>query len=51
MTDLPLDPPDETYKCPFCKQQCGGPNSYRQHVMRCPMNTDLDPEPNTESDQ
>jgi hypothetical protein len=42
MPDLPLDPPDETYECPFCGLQCGGPNSYRQHVLSCPLNDDLE---------
>ncbi len=48
MTDLPLDPPDETYECPFCQKQCGGPNSYRQHVLSCHLNEYLEPEPDME---
>ena len=48
MNDLPLEPPDETYECPFCAKQCGGENSYRQHVLSCHLNEYLEPEPETE---
>lgn len=48
--DLPLDPPDETYECPYCKQQCGGQNSYRRHVLNCLLNEYLDPEPEMEDE-
>lgn len=44
--DRQLEPDD--CDCPYCGAPFSGPATLMRHVERCPLNNDLDPEPEAE---